>query len=233
MKHFIKSLIRRILAFFGITTIFPGERTVQGLRPLLIEFYQRQAKGILHIGANTGEEATEYNRLKLPVTWVEADPDVFKVLQERINRFPNQIALNFLLSNKEALVEFFIANNSGLSSSVLPLSDIGRNAWNVDNLESISLNSYKLDNLEINNLELFDFWVLDVQGHELEVLMGAENSLRLAHWILIEISTIKYYENQSLFSEVDVWLRERHFVPLFQPTETHCEVLYARQPSVK
>jgi FkbM family methyltransferase len=229
VKHFIKSLIKQVLALLGITAIFPGEHTAQGLRPLLIEFYQRQAKGIFHIGANTGAEATEYDRLKLPVIWVEADPNIFNILQERIKRYPKQIALNFLLSNKEARVEFFIANNSGQSSSVLPLSSIARSTWEVDSFESIFLNSYKLDNLRIDNLELFDFWVLDVQGHEMEVLIGAERSLNFAHWILIEISTVQYYEGQTLFHEVDLWLREHHFVPLYRPSGTHCEILYARR----
>lgn len=126
MEHFIRSLIRRVLTFFGITAIFPGEHTVQGLRPLLLEFHQCQAKGIFHIGANACAEASECNRPKLPVVCVEADSDIFNILQQRIKKHPKHVALNFLSSNKEARVEFFLANNSGQSSSVLPLSRIGK-----------------------------------------------------------------------------------------------------------
>ncbi len=63
----------------------------------------------------------------------------------------------------------------------------------------------------------------------MEVLIGAERSLDFAPWILIEIIAAQNYEGQTLFHEVDVWLRERHFVPLYRPAETHCEILYARR----
>ena len=34
-----------------------------------------QARGIIHVGANKGQEAALYHRYNLPVIWVEADPE--------------------------------------------------------------------------------------------------------------------------------------------------------------
>lgn len=225
----MKTLVKKIFASVNIYLIFPSERSLQGLRPFVIEFFQRQSKGVLHIGGSTGQEAEDYFRQGLPVIWVEADPLTFATLEKRIKKFPNQRALNYLVSDAEREMEFFVTDNSGLSSSVYPLSAYGQDFWNIKNVESKKLFSRTIDSLLEVDLSAYDFWVIDVQGHELEVLKGAENALKTCNWILCEISTIPYYENQHLYHEICDWLLERDFCPLYKPSANHCEVLYARR----
>lgn len=56
-----------------------------------------------------------------------------------------------------------------------------------------------------------DFLKADVQGYELEVLRGAEETLRQVTGCELEVSFIEIYENQPLFAEVDQHMRARGF----------------------
>lgn len=60
-----------------------------------------------------------------------------------------------------------------------------------------------------NHLESPDFLKLDVQGYELEVLRGAECTLRNASAILIELNFLDIHKGVPLASEVIAWLDER------------------------
>lgn len=57
-----------------------------------------------------------------------------------------------------------------------------------------------------------DFLKLDVQGYELEVLKGAENSLQGIQVILAEISLLDIHQNVPLLAEIVKWLGERDWV---------------------
>lgn len=81
------------------------------------------ASGILHVGAHFGQEAKRYDRLNLPVIWVEGNPETHAVLVERLAPFPMQQSKLGLVGreNREA-ADFYIANNEGGSSSIYPFS---------------------------------------------------------------------------------------------------------------
>jgi FkbM family methyltransferase len=57
-----------------------------------------------------------------------------------------------------------------------------------------------------------DLLKLDVQGYELEVLKGAEASLKQTRAILSEINLIDIHENVPLLDEMIVWLSQRGFI---------------------
>src|SRR2546428_143455 len=77
-------------------------------------------RGVLHIGANFGQEAGYYAKLGLKVIWVEADPLLFDRLQENIATFDEQSAHQCLASDIDGQeVDFHIASNDGGSSSIL------------------------------------------------------------------------------------------------------------------
>ena len=56
-----------------------------------------------------------------------------------------------------------------------------------------------------------DFLKLDVQGHESEVLKGAEKSLRHAEVCLLEISLLDIGGNQPLLTDMVCFMSERNF----------------------
>ncbi len=51
------------------------------------------SKGVLHIGANLGQERDLYATYRLPVVWFEALPDIFDKLRDNLIGYPNQTAI--------------------------------------------------------------------------------------------------------------------------------------------
>jgi FkbM family methyltransferase len=76
-------------------------------------------------------------------------------------------------------------------------------------VKQITLDSYCYDHL-INEI---DFLKLDTQGTELSVLKGAEKMLvdKKILVLKIEVSTIQIYKEQVMFSDIDLYLREKGF----------------------
>jgi FkbM family methyltransferase len=60
-------------------------------------------------------------------------------------------------------------------------------------------------------VDVVDVMKLDVQGAELAVLRGAEGLLKEVRMIELEVTFNEIYTGQPLFSEVDLYLRERGF----------------------
>jgi FkbM family methyltransferase len=76
--------------------------------------------GVVHVGANLGQEREVYAALGLDVVWIEPIPEIFAQLKENVQGFPNQLAIEALVTDiddKEYV--FHIANNDGASSSIL------------------------------------------------------------------------------------------------------------------
>lgn len=78
--------------------------------------------------------------------------------------------------------------------------------------EKHTLQTCDLDTfVEKENLEPIDFIKIDVQGAELEIFQGAENALKNVSMIVSEVEFAPIYKDQPLFSDVDIFLRERGF----------------------
>jgi FkbM family methyltransferase len=164
-------------------------------------------KKILHVGANSGQEANMYDQLGIEAWHVEAIPDIFKQLVSNCSRFRSQNAICACLSNEEGLeVEFNIASNSGLSSSIL---ELGRHQYahpEVTYTGKIRLLTKTIDGLTREGLipTDIDFLVLDVQGAEKTILEGANSLLGSRHLLgcQIETSAVPLYENGSTYLDI-------------------------------
>ena len=101
-----------------------------------------ELKGVIHIGANEGGEHQKYARRGLPVVWVEANPSVFRLLQKNIQDEPDQIALNYLLTDRDGQpMTFHVASNRGASSSIFEFAG-HKTLWpKIDMVERIELTS--------------------------------------------------------------------------------------------
>src|SRR5205085_4005421 len=74
--------------------------------------YLKQITGVIHVGANLGQERELYAKYKLKVLWIEPLPDIFERLCENISPFPDQTAVNHLVTDKDnAEYLFHIASN--------------------------------------------------------------------------------------------------------------------------
>ena len=94
------------------------------LRREIVGKYQhnllKHVRGILHVGANVGQEAALYAKRGLNVAWIEPIPDVFQRLQANIKLYPQQRAYNDLVTDEDdKTYTFHVASNDGSSSSIL------------------------------------------------------------------------------------------------------------------
>ena len=75
----------------------------------------RHVSGIIHVGANAGQERELYAQHDLDVIWVEPIPEVFATLHSNLKGFPRQRAFQYLVTDKDDQeYEFHVANNSVL-----------------------------------------------------------------------------------------------------------------------
>ena len=174
--------------------------------------------GVIHAGANRGQEKDIYQEFNLSVLWIEASPDTFIILQQNIEKHPTQIAIQALLSDvDEEEFVFHISNNNGASSSIFPLGDHEKFWPQVEYSDKIILKSETLSTLlkrESIDLTLYDTMVLDTQGSELKVLMGSADLLWGIHTIYIETTDCELYTGGCYDSEIEKFLKPYGFVEI-------------------
>ena len=208
-------------------------------RAELIKQYISRSKGILHLGAHLGQEAEKYDELEKRVLWVEALPEIYKRLDERLRGFKNQNALLALLGNTDHTdITFYISNNfEGASSSIFEFGEYAngdKSLWPQQNLHmtgEIHLQCITLDTLfSANQIDVqdYDFWVIDLQGSEKLALEGAAESLKCSRSLLVEVSTVEVYKSGVLWPELKDFLEKNGFSPLWEPFDQHCDVLFSK-----
>ena len=204
-----------------------SDNSKNGLKPFMLEFFMRECSGILHIGGHTGQEAKYYSTLQKPVIWIEGNPQVFEDLHRHVTKF-HQVAIQALISdNAVSEIDFYLTSNNSESASIFPLSR--NSSWDdLTNTGMIRLPVTRLDSL-LATVETFacDFWVIDVQGAELQVIRSAGKYLtNYCKFILIEISTSEYYDGGAIWDDVREEMRRQGFLNLWSPNSTHEEVLF-------
>lgn len=177
--------------------------------------YLKKVKGVIHVGANTGQEIELYEKYKLPVIWIEPIPEVFQVLKKNIAGHLKQYAWEALVTDMNNKVyEFHVASNFGASSSILEL-DLHKDIWPDINYEkTIKLKSITLDTLiEINKLDMskYDTLIMDTQGSELLVLKGVESNLKYFTFVKTEVSDFESYKGCCQLKDIEAFLFQRGF----------------------
>ncbi|MGC8828240.1 MAG: FkbM family methyltransferase [Verrucomicrobiia bacterium] len=177
--------------------------------------FLRKARGVVHVGANEGQERDLYAKHKLNVLWIEPIPDIFNILKKNIINYPEQIAYQYLIADKDDVeYTFHIANNQGASSSIYDIK-LHKDIWpEVSYQTSIKLKSITLSTLikkESINLSNYDALVIDTQGSELLVLKGTEPILDHFRFIKIEVPDFEAYASCSQLKDVHAFLTARGF----------------------
>lgn len=54
--------------------------------------FLREVEGVIHVGANSGQERGIYNRFGLRVIWIEPTPEIFMELRKNLRLFDNRVA---------------------------------------------------------------------------------------------------------------------------------------------
>lgn len=109
--------------------------------------------------------------------------------------------------------KFYLTNSGYTSSLYKPNEELLKHfEWILDVTQVVKTEEVQTTRLDdIPELGEVDFLKMDVQGAELDVIRGAEKTLRNVTVIQTEVEYIPMYENQPLFSDVDIALREHGF----------------------
>ncbi len=172
-------------------------------------FLQR-CSGVIHVGANTGQERDLYEKLGLQVIWVEPISEIFSALKARLVGFPKQRALQCLVTDRNNFeYKFHIANNNGESSSILDLN-LHRDIWPCVSYErTIIIRSKTLASLleqERIDVSKYDALIMDTQGSELLVLKGAATILQNFTFIKTEVPDFESYTGCCQMADIASFL---------------------------
>lgn len=118
----------------------------------------------------------------------------------------------FIIGDGEQAI--FHETNFPMTSSIYkpnsPLLDKFHNLGSVTvTLNESTVDTKRLDDIpEIENVDLFK---IDVQGAELKVFENATEALEKTLVVQAEVEFLEMYENQPMFADVDIFLREHGF----------------------
>ena len=136
------------------------------------------------------------------VMMVEAQTNKESFLKGVKQKHPNTDYAISLLSSEEGAIKTFEENET--ASHVVSGAHTGA--------QYRQLKTRRLDDLlEAKQFPLPDLLKLDVQGHEMEVLKGAEKSLNHATVCLLEISLLNLGDNVPLMAEMMAFMNDKGF----------------------
>jgi FkbM family methyltransferase len=200
---------------------------------MLIDFrqlfpkYGIKPKGVLHVGANVGEEASVY--LDLGVhrqIWIEANPEIFSILTQKVLSLPGQFDnnqlffCNFCIGDIDGEdVTFNISNNGSQSSSIFEFGTHSIAHPEVKYVSHIKMKTSRIDTV-FNNLNqsknlrgynsfdssVFDFLNIDLQGAELKALRGMGDLLHQFKWAYLEVNKEELYKGCPMVEDLDLYL---------------------------
>jgi FkbM family methyltransferase len=182
----------------------------------LFEKYELHPESILHIGANSGQEADEYDKLGIKkVVWVEALPDVFSKLVQHVKHRPGHLPLQACVSEEDGdWIKFNVANNQGQSSSILPFGTHSVEHPTVKFTHQIAMQTVRIDTLLMKHgiwIEKGSFLNIDLQGAELLALKGMGRFLDQFASAYLEVNVKPLYQGCALLPEMDSFLAGKGF----------------------
>jgi FkbM family methyltransferase len=171
--------------------------------------------GVIHVGANTGQERNVYAKYNLDVVWIEPIPEIFEKLTDNLKEYSRQCAYQYLVTDKdEGEYEFHISNYEGQSSSILNLhehKDIWPDVYFQRNIALTSITLVSCVRKEKIELEKYDALIIDTQGSELLVLKGAEDLLQAFLYIKLEAPDFEAYEGCPRVADIEEFLLSHGF----------------------
>ena len=176
----------------------------------LIKEYDMKIRGVIQIGSHHGQENHLYNMIGIKNRiFFEPLKSNFTVLAKNIE--PTHTLVQKALGNENKEVSMFVEKiNSGQSSSILkPKYHLIQYPDIVfDNTEIVDM--IRLDSFD-KDLSDYNLIVIDVQGYELEVFKGAEDTLKNIDYIISEINREELYEDCTRIEQLVEFLNTYGF----------------------
>lgn len=167
---------------------------------------------VLDVGANIGETLLQFASINTNGMNIgfEPVPYIYDRLQKNIslNNLSSLKIENLAISDRKETLSFKMPNNQN-SGGVRMRKKENKNEYNADlNVQAITLDEY----LSQNNIQKVDMIKIDVEGFELNVLKGAENTLaNFRPKMFIEIDDQMLKEQNSSAESILKWLESKNY----------------------
>jgi FkbM family methyltransferase len=213
------------------------------MTPIIFD-YLNQGQALIHIGAHFAEERQLYETKELKVMWIEACPVFSKELKRNLANYDNQDYRIAALSRTSSLkVPFHISNNTeGVSSSFYQFGEDAKYLWpqnDLKHIDSLTVLTKTFDQFVEEEQHWFSTFnpralLIDVQGAEIDVLVGAQGSLWRFDIIQIEASSAIVYENGNTKDKVVRILKRNGFKleKSDEMVEGHGDLLFKREKTL-
>ena len=188
----------------GITATIELEKLVKDIRA---------PETIIDIGSNKGQFILLMEKLFPNKTVYSFEP-----IREMINKQKkffeykkNIIFHNLALGSSITSKDFLITNRMD-SSSFLKIAQDNNESKNYLIKEKRNIKVSTLDEILIDKKIARPIFIkMDVQGYELEVLKGSNNLLKIADYLLLEVSENEMYQNQPTEKIIIEYLKDLNF----------------------
>jgi FkbM family methyltransferase len=170
---------------------------------------------VVDVGANAGQFSSAIRCLvpEAQIYAFEPLPDCYEALCRRLAKQGRFQGFCTAVGSESGDVTFWRSEFTK-SSSVLPMTELHKEAfpWS-KGAKEFKVPQCRLDDC-LDKMQLAPNVLLkiDVQGYELEVLLGAPRLLQRVNYALVETSFHKLYQGQALFHQVYERMRGEGFV---------------------
>jgi len=199
---------------YKIARRLAGRAKRQVLKLFSLDRFLKDCSGVIHVGANSGQERHLYAQHRLPVIWIEPLDAPFKSLLMNIRNLPGQIAIKALITDRDGDRHILhIASNEGASSSILDLNHVNDIWPDIHYVDKVEVQSSTLPTaLAGTDWMACNALVLDTQGTELLILKGAEPILKHFKYIKTEAADFELYKDCTTERELCGFLASHGFM---------------------
>ena len=170
-------------------------------------FLQVRPNNCLDIGAHVGDFSTivKRNFPQCNIIMVEANP----FCEEHLKNL--NIDYEILgLSSQKGSAELFIENSNNLGTGA-SLYRENTDWYSDEKIEKVTVNLDTLDNRNYFPNELIDLVKIDVQGSELDILIGGRKTIKRCKYVLMEVSLVQYNIEAPLMDILVEKMKEYEF----------------------
>ena len=210
-KILVYNFIKKIFSLLGVDIKFKKNLSFDEI----YRKYVRKKPIIIDVGANEGQSIKRFSSI-FNNSIIHSFEPIKKCFDQMVRDFPgkNYFKNNYALSNKNTNKKFFI--NEQLVTSGFNKINKSYDCIEIKNKikNTVMVKTMKLDTyIYLNKIKKIDILKIDTQGHELDVLKGAKNSLKnnIFHFIEVEIIICDYYIKKVNLYEIDRIMNKNNF----------------------
>lgn len=173
----------------------------------LVKKFIKSGTDSIDVGVYRGVYSYEMSKYSEKVHSFEPNPIIFKYINKNLKKFIKNIHLyNFALSNQNKTMNLKIPiRNSNSNKEIFEeYYEMGKatihNENNFENYENFEIQTKTIDELSFDNK--ISFIKIDVEGHELEVIEGAKNTIKRDKPVLL-VEIEKQYTKKEVAESIN------------------------------